>query len=75
MLCMMLSICSLCRLYGCNETSYMGHVCCAGCCLSVLRAGCTGVTKPVTWDVLWGCEGSCLSVLCAGCTGVMNPFT
>ena len=46
-------ICLLCRLYGCNEASYMGCVvCCAGCYLPVLCAGCTGVTKPVTWDVL-----------------------
>ena len=53
MLCRMLSVCSLCRLYGCNEASYMGQlVCCAGCCLSVLCACCTGVIKPFTWDVL-----------------------
>ena len=53
MLCRILSICSLCRLYGCNEAIYMGRVvCCAECCLSVLCAGCTGVMKPFTWDVL-----------------------
>ena len=28
------AVCSLCRLYGCNEASYMGRaVCCEGCCL------------------------------------------
>ena len=47
-------------------------VCCAGCYLSVLCAGCTGVTKPFTWDVL--CLVQVVTCCCVGCTGVTKPL-
>ena len=48
-------------------------MCCEGCCLSVLCAGCTGVIKPVTWDVL--CVVQVVTCCCAGCTGVSRQWT